>query len=285
MAVDKLDLIIPSLSNIRSQFSGIDQESACLDPEHFLTYPYNVDYIYNERGFRDLPWPRSDSGLRKAVWCIGDSFTVGLGAPWLHTWPSRLSAVKQVRTINISMDGASNEWIVRTAQKIAKLISPANIIVMWSFTHRREHPDSSLPDSSRKQHYVKSTAEQDWDNFLKCSQSLKEINSNIVEFAVPNFHKHEFILKMWNSIRGEDWPIWPPDTLDDLHNLPPSILTEMDTIHGCLNKFNDIFKFQQQLLNDYNVIEVNQKDYARDGFHFDLITADWIVNRISNRLV
>lgn len=282
--MDIVDLIIPSNANKSCQYSGMDTVDLCMDLDHFKSYPYNVNYNYNSRGFRGQEWPSGKSDLADAIWCVGDSFTVGIGAPIEHTWPEKLAALTNRRTINVSMDGASNEWIARTTKKIVNAISPRHIVVMWSFTHRREHPDTRLDDSQRIQHYVKSTVEQDWDNFLQCKHEIQQLNSNIIEFAVPNFHSNEYVLKIWNSLRGADWPQTPPDTLDEFLKLPHGILSELKHLHNCFDNLQDIFLFQQQLWSEHNVIAVNQKDHARDGFHFDLITAEWAAGRALTQL-
>jgi hypothetical protein len=283
--MDILDLKMPSKANVRTQYSGMDSINQCLDPAHFSSYPYVVNYNYNSQGFRDQEWPTNNTDLANAIWCIGDSFTVGVGSPVEHVWPLRLATLLNRRTINVSMDGASNDWIARTAKKIANSIAPKNIVIMWSFTHRREHPDSSLPDEQRIQHYVKSTVEQDWDNFLNCRREVAQTNSDIMEFVIPNFHRNDQILSMWNSIRGPSWPINPPETLEELYQLPHGIQTELNDFFNCFDKLQHSFEFQEQLLQQHNVIAVNQKDLARDGFHFDLITADWVANRVLQKLI
>lgn len=273
------EFILPSRANQRREYSGIDSPNECLDPDHFRSYPHNISYSYNSRGFRDTEWPSSKSELADAIWCVGDSFTVGVGAPIDHTWPNRLAAVTGRRVINVSMDGASNEWIARTTKKIVSNITPVNIVIMWSYTHRREDPDAALSDEQRAQHYIKSTVEEDWDNFLHCNREIKQINSDIIQFAIPMFHSDEFVLKTWNSIRDQSWPVDPPYSLNELYKLPHDIQTELKNLHRCFDNLQDIFKFQQQLLLDHNVVSVTLRDYARDGHHFDLITADWVANR------
>ena len=81
-------------------------------------YLHPITYNYNSRGFRDQEWPDSMTELREATWCVGDSFTVGLGSPVTHTWPNVLQQTLQKKTINVSMDGASNNLIARKVLKI-----------------------------------------------------------------------------------------------------------------------------------------------------------------------
>ena len=66
--------------------SGIDSLAYAKDVDYFKNYPHNVSYNHNSRGFRDSEWPDSGKELQDAVWCVGDSFTVGLGSPANHMW-------------------------------------------------------------------------------------------------------------------------------------------------------------------------------------------------------
>lgn len=269
------ELVLLSRVDQRWKFSGIDHVDHCRDKQHFLSYPHDLSYIYNSRGFRDQEWPSTVQELRNAIWCIGDSFTVGLGSPLEHTWPFQLSKLTNQRTINVSMDGASNEWIARVTQKIVQAVDPAKIVIMWSYTQRREKSDITLCDEDRRMQFDRTSDEQDWENFLNCYNNINLISSP-VQFAVPNFHPTLLdVGKCWQDIKGVDWPD-APQTLAELHALPASILSEIDTLHNCLERM------QQALCVD--VVKVHNKDLARDGHHFDLITAEWIAGLAANQL-
>lgn len=265
-------LILSSRVNQSWKFSGPDQIDNCIDKQHFLSYPYNVEYNYNSRGFRDQEWPDSIQELADAIWCIGDSFTVGIGSPVAHTWPARLAQSSGKRTINVSMDGASNAWMARTAQQIVKTISPKNMVIMWSYTHRRELDDQSLSDEDRRLLTDKSDLTPDWQNLLDCKNSIDTI-ADSVQFAIPNFCP-DFVnlTEFWEKIAGVNWPTRPPESLSDLNALPQWILLELQDIHSCLNQFWYTLQLK-------NVIPVQQQDFARDGLHFDLITTDWVVEK------
>ncbi len=77
-------------------------------PKEFLDYPYPISYSYNSHGFRDDEWP---DDLSNVIWCIGDSFTTGVGVPFDHRWPNILQSKINKRCINLGIDGASNELI------------------------------------------------------------------------------------------------------------------------------------------------------------------------------
>jgi len=180
------NLIKPQFCNKQFDYSGIDNLKGCLDKKLFLQWPYPVTYNYNSRGFRDQEWPQD---LNSSVWCIGDSFTVGIGSCFEHTWPQALNQRSQRSVINVSMDGASNEWIARTACDAYDLAQPRNIVIMWSYLHRRENSNLDLLDLDRRLHSVRSTIHQDFENLSMCRKQVHNhcVSSNLIELVIPNF--------------------------------------------------------------------------------------------------
>lgn len=272
------NLRIPELADTTAMFSGLDQRSMCLDVDHFDRFSYPVSYSYNSRGFRDREWP---SDLSSAVWCVGDSFTTGLGSPFEHTWAQRLSQAIGQPVINISMDGASNNWISRRVRDIYSEVCPQNVIIMWSYLHRRESPLGST-DYSRRLHHVNSTWSQDYQNLLQCQQQVRShcANSNVIELIIPNWQP-AVTQQTWNNVRGPRWP----EFVNDLHLSNRTIVAELIDVH---NIDSTLLGQQIQLLQQFNimqnVIEVQQQDRARDGHHFDIVTADWVVEEIADSL-
>lgn len=284
-----LDLILPSRINQHWQFSGMDHIDFCLDKSHFLSYTHNIEYQYNSRGFRDQEWPDNAQELRDAIWCIGDSFTVGIGSPITHTWPFQLSKITNRRVINVSMDGASNEWIARTTEKVVQAIDPTQIVIMWSYIHRREHSDTSIIDEHRRMHNSNCTEHDDWINFLDCKKRV-DLITNSVQFAIPFFCPSqqtllsELIANDWESMRGANWPVHPPSTVAELDSLPAWILHELDNLHGQLASFRHKLLQASQYSLPATLTQVKSKDLARDGHHFDLITAEWVATQAKDRL-
>lgn len=274
----------------------MDSPDHCVDSTWFKAYPHDIHYRYNSRGFRDHEWPHSMADLKKAIWCIGDSFTVGLGQPFDHVWPQRLQKHTGIRTINISMDGASNDWIARKTHSIVRDISPANIIVMWSFVHRREAADG-VDDEDRRISFKQSTDQEDWQNFFAHLASLAS-HSNITHLAVPEFAPNtapvDRMHRVWHDIRGHDWPEDPPMDLSALAQIDPGVLHEIKHKHHCLNTITEtlenlarpLFEGSQHILARFcqEIMMVPKLDRSRDGFHFDQITSDWVVRRILPRL-
>ncbi len=188
---DLEDLRITGMIRYRSIWHGIDSPDACEDPDHFRQYPHTVSYRYNSRGFRDQEWP---DDLATAVWCLGDSFTVGLGSPVSHTWPQQLALLSQRRVINISMNGASNQWIHRRALQIIDAVQPTNMVIMWSYLHRREDANTELTDEERRIYNEPSTDQQDLQMLCDQINELNATGTNILHTAVPFFAPHEMIV-------------------------------------------------------------------------------------------
>jgi hypothetical protein len=283
------DFILPSRANARWEYSGIDSIDRCLNKKHFKNYPYKVEYVYNSRGFRDSEWPESTEELKNALWCIGDSFTVGIGTPLEHTWPYLLQQKTGRRCINISLDGASNDWIARKTQSIINEISPSNIVIMWSYFHRRENKDTSLTDEKRRLPGRPDTLYQDLQNYKMCinlvQQAALENRVNIRHTAI---HKQIFlkpidiIHKTYDKIRDPGWP--DINNHNDLLNLPTYILDEIKTVHQVYDYLTEIFSTIE--LMDYcetlNVIEVPQLDWARDHHHVDILSNKWFVEQLND---
>lgn len=179
------DLILRRRQNQTWQYSGIDSRENCCDLDHFLNYPKYIDYQYNSRGFRDQEWPNRIEDLVNAIWCIGDSFTVGIGVPFEHTWFQILQQQSGQRCINISLDGASNDWIARRTSQIIQAVNPQNIVIHWSFIERRENSNTVLLDEERRN---QEKYESELDNVENLRKNIELVDkSNIIHSTIPNF--------------------------------------------------------------------------------------------------
>ena len=76
-------------ANYSDKYSGMDCLEKCWDKEWFKNYPIqDFDYKFNSWGFRG---PEYNQYIGKPVnICLGDSFTVNVGGPIEHSWPSLL---------------------------------------------------------------------------------------------------------------------------------------------------------------------------------------------------
>jgi hypothetical protein len=293
------DFVLPSRVNQCWQYSGIDSLEHCQNQQHFLNYPYPIMYQYNSRGYRDFEWPQTISELKNAIWCVGDSFTVGVGQPFEHTWPQVLAQTTGKRTINVSMDGASNDWIARKVQRIADVIDPIAIVVLWSYTHRGELDQNSLDDEQRRLFSSKRHWKQDNLHWINLSNQIQSLNRQIIQATIPNFQRaesqstHYQINDHWNKIKGADWPD-TPKTLDQLKSLPQHIKDELTSVHRCYEHFSHMLsdtpayshtEFDNNILLNNSVVYVrNQIDWARDHHHFGELTANWLVQQLIKHL-
>jgi hypothetical protein len=229
------EFVLTSTANLFEVTCGIDTLEHCKDDVHYRAYAKNIIYAYNKCGYRDEEWPTE---LNNNIWCVGDSFTSGLGQPQDETWAKLVEKHVGERTINVSMNGASNDWIARRVQAIIDNFSPSIILIQWSYCHRRENKDVTLTDESRRIHFVdpigvrEKFADMQQLDKLNCIANILNIKSQestqVVHSFVPKFAR--------------------PD--------------DAEFIYDELTKHNINF-FPEQL----------QVDFARDGFHYDILTA------------
>jgi hypothetical protein len=185
------DLCLVERAHEHSLYSGLDSAEHCLDRWHFDRYAKQISYHMNSRGFRDREWPESVQALQHAIWCVGDSYTLGLGVPEEHTWPRLLEQHTGSRCINISMDGASNDWICRRAQDIVRVISPRWMVVQWSFIERWEHPDVSLTDLERRRAH-RTDDRANIQNLAGNIELLEQArgSTEVIHSTIPLFSEH-----------------------------------------------------------------------------------------------
>jgi len=285
------DLVVPSRTNRHCQYIGIDSLDKCVDRKHFLDYPHRIEYDYNSRGFRDNEWPHTLQELRSATWCIGDSFTVGIGQPLAHIWPVVLAEQQKKRSINVSMDGASNDWIYRRALDVMRSVAPTQMVVMWSYTNRRESPRNDLSDEQRRIWTKKCSADQDYEHWVDLSNRLHMVNDRITQITIPHFDEGPSFVEenaehLWHDIKGPEWPACPK-TIVDLEKLPQFVLDEIKNLHRCYDRLSKMLsprksKKMPNLLADVIYIP-SRLDWARDHHHFDILTSQWVVDQILQR--
>ena len=229
------EFVLTETANAFEVNCGIDSLEHCKDIAHYKMYSKSVIYSYNSFGYRDEEWPKD---LTDSIWCVGDSFTVGLGQPYDETWVNLISKQTGKRTINISMNGASNDWISRRVQSIIDSFNPRVILIQWSYCHRRENKDVTLTDESRRIHFVdpigvrEKFADMQQLDKLNCIENILKINSQPATQVV-----HSFIPKFAR-----------PDDAEFIYNE--------------LTKHNVNFFPEQP-----------QVDFARDSHHYDIQTA------------
>jgi len=276
------DFVLPSRANQCWQTTGMDSKELCRDLQHYQSYPHQIEYRYNNRGYRDDAWP---DVLQDAVWCVGDSFTVGIGSPRSHTWPYLLQQALGRRTINVSMDGASNNWIARRAIRIIEQVRPQLMILHWSYVNRRERDIEVELDEAWNTFY-QAVRDPNWPDCRRQDLHL-----------LPEHIQHEL-----NQVHG-----WKNTTIpDDARLIHVTRTTEQDDIQNtldCIQAVNEsadntqiIHSFIPDFVPDEfkGVIESQVSglvipetvalDLARDGHHYDVATAKWLVDQIQRLL-
>lgn len=278
------DCILPSRVNQTWQYTGIDSLERCLNKKQFDSYPYNIEYQYNSRGFRDHEWP---DNLHSAIWCIGDSFTVGVGSPREHSWPYQLQSTTGIRTINVSMDGASNNWIAKKALKIIDEVGPEHMVLHWSYIERREDSVNSRLNAIWVKHY-NTIKGPDWPS----CPDIANYNT-LPSWVLLELAEHDQSWK--NSITDEDLRLgnikstWRDDitnTMSCITNIESTSGRPRNLIHSfipdcapatCLEFFqNQIDKTVKKYVPFFAKL-----DTARDGHHYDILTSQFLVHQIT----
>ena len=285
------DFTIPSQINQQWQYTGIDSPEHCLDKKHFKSYPHVFDYCYNSRGYRDHEWPTELNKLKNAIWCVGDSFTVGIGSPVEHTWPYILQQQTGRRIINVSMDGASNQWMARKIKRIIEVVAPKTIVVQWSYFSRRESAVGT--DDERRMQYdlTQLDDDQNIENFKNCVLETKRIctDCQLINSIIPDAFSGISPIEVngwWNNDREFSWPEQLPNSLNDV---PLNILDKLQKKQQHTKYI--IHYILQDFIKNNNMILVNQydemfiKEVARDGHHYDLSTATKFVKELQANLI
>lgn len=259
----------------------MDSIEHCFDVRHFQNYPFDIEYRYNSRGFRDSEWP---DDLTDTIWCMGDSFTVGVGQPFAHIWPQVLSKHSHKRTINFSMDGASNNWIARRTLDIIRMVDPKNIVIMWSYVERRERPDF-LPLLWRK--IYDQIRDPSWpaDVTLSAAGTLPDPIKREIE------QEHDIDIEFFVDC-NDDMMIYQDTRASDQYNFDnwcaciDQLAGYQHVIHGVIpNWVADPQRNNKYW--DYLDMSVSKKiqpfdrlDWARDGHHFDVLTSEHFVSQV-----
>lgn len=294
------DIGIQSRINQQWKYSGIDTRESCLDRKHFDRYPYDIDYQYNSKGFRDREWPQD---LSSAVWCVGDSFTVGIGSPIEHTWPWVLEQTIQQRTVNVSLDGGSNDWIARHIQIILDNVQPKTLVVMWSYINRREADVEKLVNEKWQQFYtdIKDSSWPECIDFESVNQLPDTITKEIVTHHLTD---HNFFVSnsqgtitvRHNLILDEDRRLHFVGNIDhtqDIDNFQKCVEpfrsnNNTQIVHSVVPGWapDDVFDQCCEIIKqcDYFVLPFERLDLARDGHHFDIDTSRYFCQLIVDQL-
>ena len=201
----KQALTIPYYSNMTCQILGLDSPNECFDPVLFQQYPEQIDYQFNELGFRDCSYKQYQGN---EILAIGDSFTLGLGVNAEQIWPSILSKLLDYPVRNFSLNGASNDWMSRKTLEILNFFRPRAIVVHYSFSHRRENPFHDWHDDERTECEPMNTDQENLDNWEKNYQIFNNLSIPVI---------HSFITD-WDTT-GVDYKSYGPNMLPPIKKL------------------------------------------------------------------
>ena len=179
--------------------------------------------------------------------------------------------------------------LFRSCCEIYRAVEPKNIVPMWSFIHRRESTRSDMPDRQRRMHFVNATEAQDFENFmLNFDLVQNSCQTNVVNAMIPSWRTTSSIWNQmsWDRLRAPDWPQDVPQTLHEFQSLHPDIVQELQTLHNInIDKLLAHYQTQEKYPAPPGIIETVQVDLARDGLHFDIVTARDTADKISARLL
>jgi hypothetical protein len=258
-----------------------------MDHDHWCNFPDQIQYVYNSRGFRDAEWPWPDN-LSDCIWCIGDSFTVGVGSAWHNTWPQILQRTTGRRCINVSLDGASNNWIARQVDMIVREIQPKTVVIHWSYLHRDENPDASLTDEDRRRPYIADISTNNqidhFSNSVNIVRPLTKV-SNIIHSFIPDSIpdcSDAILTQFWQKIRGVDWCSEYPLSVYEFERLPEFVKQELHELKMYHLFFHaaSINSRIAKIIDAPFIPPLTPLDRARDGHHYDVLTATVLVNQV-----
>lgn len=264
-------------ANLKLTHSGLDSPDLCRNSHLFANWPEPIEYCYNSRGFRDLEWP---ADLSSAVWCIGDSFTVGLGVNFHQTWCQHLQRLCGRPVINVSMDGASNDWIARQACAIIQQAKPQHVVCHWSYSHRTELPLEHILVPIWQEYY-NAVRDASWPDCASPDQvSLLPLSVQQSLSQDPRFDcwYSDFDL---DSLRRQHYN--QDKTVTSAQDLARSMdcISRVDLLHSAVvhsfipNWHPEPLPFEPSWL-----APIMQIDLARDGFHYGPQTQQLLAQRV-----
>jgi hypothetical protein len=277
------DLVLSTRANQHWLYNAIDSPDRCRDRGAFFKYSWPVSYNYNSRGFRDTEWPTSLNELKQAIWCVGDSFTTGLGSALDRTWVHMLQQATGRRCINISLEGASNGWIARRARQILQEIQPQHMVILWSYMHRRESPNAELSDEQRRiPAYILDEAVDHVNYFEQCLRVLGTAHSTtVISAVIPNDFADDLepADQLWQVLADASWGSCPT-TAAEFDALPQSIHSDLKK-----HKAHDYLRLCIRMTELHDNLQpfigtIPQQDQSRDGYHFDKLTSEWFVDKL-----
>lgn len=190
-----------------------DTPNNCHDAQHYASYPHQIHYEFNSRGFRDEEWP---DDLVNAIWCVGDSWTMGLGHN--TSWPIELQKLANKRCINVSMLGASCKWVARQAAMILSL-NPSVLIIQWPYIWKDEVDEPTWTDERRRVNPCYASFSYLYSIYAASVKKIEDSkgNTQVIHTFVPGFvtlgNNTESVYSPtvnWELLPEEEGDAWRP---------------------------------------------------------------------------
>jgi hypothetical protein len=225
------ELKINGYANTCCDFLATDSYDKCYNKKFFKSFPHKINYKFNSLGYREYSIVEYQ---HNPVVIIGDSAITGVGLPFDLTVAKQLEKLCNQQVLNFSMCGASNDWIARKLKSILKYFEPQAIIIHYTFSHRRELPNTDWTDDERT---LCNPLTSDKENYQNWKDNHDMINCMVKEIPIcysfiPNWHTVDI------DYRGMLPPIVPIDVARDFyhygekttHNLAKSFYDHVFTI-------------------------------------------------------
>jgi len=177
---------IPFYANLQTDSIGMDSQAHCFNRKMFDQHPA-VRYQFNQVGFRTHS---VDKFVHNAILVIGDSFTLGVGNNTQERYTDLIEKQLSHQVLNFSLNGASNDWITRKLQQLLKLFEPRAIVIHYTFTHRRELPQTDWHDNERTECEPLYSSQENYQNWFTNFQTIQALagDTKLVHSFIPNWH-------------------------------------------------------------------------------------------------
>jgi hypothetical protein len=177
---------IPFYADLQTDSLGLDSRAHCFNRSLFDQHPA-VHYQFNQVGFRTHS---VDKFKHNAILVIGDSFTLGLGNNVEDRYTDLLEQQLSHQVLNFSLNGASNDWIARKLKQLLQLFQPRAVVIHYTFSHRRERPQTDWHDDERTECEPFYSSEENYQNWLVNFKTIQSLSGNIklIHSFICNWH-------------------------------------------------------------------------------------------------
>lgn len=158
-------------------------------------------YTYNELGFRGESLYKN--GFR--VMSLGCSITEGVGVNDDETWPAQFcSNINNSVNLNFGTGGRSNDFICRCLLSYYDLIKPDLVLIMYTFSHRREiyTQDNFIEPYIPTKVWGRLAETEEGNKIQKSLDNLQNDNEDFI-----NWYKNHLIIKFFLKTKKCNW-LW-----------------------------------------------------------------------------